>query len=107
MRVSSLHLDNGCISLQYLFLKCGIEPAVIDAESNKLQVLACDSASSNGGILLLKVLGELRAIMSTVGLGEDTKVSVLVYWELGVEGLDQLPYVGSCGHSAVNRVGAV
>ncbi len=91
----------------HLFLECGIEPAVVDAESDKLHVLAFDGASGNGGVLLLKVVGEFGAIMPTVGFGEHAKVSVLVLWELRIESLDQFPDVGSCSRSTINRVATI
>lgn len=91
----------------HLFLECGIEPAVVNAESDELHILAFNGASGNGGVLLLKVFGELWAIMPTIGFGEHAKVSVLVLWELRIEGLDQFPHVGSCSHGTINRVGTI
>lgn len=88
-------------------MECGIEPAVVDAESDELHVVPGDGASGNGGVLLLKVVGKFGAIMPTVGFGEHAKVSVLVLWELRIEGLDQFPDVGSCSCSAIDRVGTI
>ena len=45
--------------------------------------------------------------MSSIGFGEDTKISVLVLWELCVKGLDQFPDIRSCSVGAINRVRAV
>ena len=95
------------MKLRHLFLQCGIEPTVVYTESDQLHVLSLHRASGNGCILLLKVVGEFRAIMSAVGFGEDTKVSVLILWELRIEGLDQLPDVGSGSYSAVDGVGTI
>lgn len=46
-------------------------------------------------------------VVTTVALSEETKITVLVLWELSVESLQQLPDVGGCGDSRCDRVGTV
>ena len=43
------------------FLEGGVEPAVVDAESDELDLLAFDFAGGDGGVLGFDVAGELSA----------------------------------------------
>lgn len=70
-----------------LFLERGVEPAVVDAESDEVDVLACDALCVDGGVLFFEVVGEFRPVVAAVRFGEDSEVAVFVLWELGVEGL--------------------
>lgn len=80
------------------FLERGVEPAVVDSESDELDILACDAVRGDGGVLLFEIVGEFRPIVAAVRFCKDSEVAVFVLRELGVEGLQQLPYVGGCGH---------
>jgi hypothetical protein len=43
-----------------------INPAIVDAKSDEVDLLALDLSSINSGVLLLKVKGKLRAIVATI-----------------------------------------
>lgn len=108
-------------------LNCGIEPAIVHAEGDQVDVFACSGSGLDGGILLLDVVGEFGAIVSTVRLvyisfrrsnqlgpeeekthlGEDGKIAAFVLWELRVECLQQFPDVRRGGHCAGDIVLAV
>ena len=84
-----------------------INPAVVDTKSYEVDLLALDLSSIDSRVLLLKVVRKLRTIVSTIRLGEETKVTVLVLRELSVEGLKKVPDPrGSCksGYSVVGAV---
>ena len=85
--------DNGCIKV-----------AIVDAESDERNFQARGCASCNGSVLLLKVVGKLWTVVSTVALSEETKVAILILWELSVEELQKLVYVGGSCHRAGHRV---
>ena len=70
-----------------LILKGWVVPAVVDAECNQVDFLAGYGAFRDGGILRLEVIGKLRAIMSSIGFCEDSKVAVLILRELRIESL--------------------
>lgn len=84
-----------------------VEPAVVDAEGDERDGLAGEGAGVDGGVLLLEVVREFRAVVAAVGLGEEAEVAVLVGGELGVEGLEEVPHVGGGGHGGGGAVGAV
>lgn len=110
-------------------LDCRIDPAVVDAESDNVDVLAGHGSGVDGGVLLLNVRGKFRAVVATVGLtsisfyfhflideinehdaaylGKDGKITAFVFWELRVERLQQFPDVRRSGHRACDVVGAV
>ena len=94
------------VNISFL-LEGSVEPAVVDAQSDELDVLAFDAAGGDGGVLLVDVVGEFGAVVAAVGLGEDAEVAVLVLGELGVEGLEKGPDVGSGGDGGGDGVVAV
>lgn len=84
-----------------------IELTVVNAESNEVDGVAVDGALVDGGVLLLKVVGELRPVVAAVRLGEDAEVAVLVLRELREEGLQQLPHVRGGRDGRRDAVGAI
>ena len=66
-------------------LKGWVEPAVVDTECNQVDLLAGYGAFRDGGILRLEVIGKLRAIVSTIGFCEDSKIAVLILRERRIE----------------------
>lgn len=59
----------------------------------EINIVANDATCGDGGVLLQEVVGKFGTIMTSVRLRENTKVAVLILGELGIEGLQQLPYV--------------
>jgi hypothetical protein len=85
----------------------GINPAVVNTKSYKVDLLALDLSSIDSSVLLLKIKRKLRAIVTTVRFSEETKITVLILGKLGVESLEEIPDSGSCsksGHSIVSAV---
>lgn len=68
-------------------LEDGVEPAVVDAQRDQVNVLALDFACSDGSVLLFEIVRKLWAIVTTVRLCEYSKFPVLVLGELRIEGL--------------------
>lgn len=68
-----------------------VKQAVVDSQSDEMNLLALDLTSVDGSVLLLKVVSEGRAVVAAIRLGEKTEVAVLVRRELGVEVLKELP----------------
>lgn len=84
-----------------------VDPAVVDTEGDEVDLLALDLARVDGGILLLKVECELWAVVASVRLGKDAKVPSFVLWELGIEGLQELPDSGSRGNGGGGIITAI
>ena len=89
------------------FLQGRVEPAVVDPQSDQLDLFALDGARGDLGVLGFEVVGELGAVVAAVGFGEDAEVAVLVLGELGVEGLDEGPDVGSGSDGGSDLIVAV
>ena len=88
-------------------LDLGVEPSVVDTEGDEVDLLAIDATGIDFCILLLEIVRELWPVMTSVRLGEDTKVSILVLGKLRIESLDQCPDVRRGGDRRCDRVGAV
>lgn len=76
-----------------LVLKEGVDPSVVDAQSDQVDLLSGHRSSVDGGILLEEVLAELGTVVTTVALREKGKVTALVLGEGGIEVLEELPVV--------------
>lgn len=81
-----------------LVLADGVDPAVVDAQGDEADLLACDLGAGDGCVLALEVGCEFWSVVAAVGLGEESEVPVLVLGEGGVEGLHELPDEGGGGH---------
>ena len=90
-----------------LLLQGRVEPTVVDAQSDELDLLAFDGAGGDFGVLGFEVVGELGAVVTAVGFGEDAEVAVFILGELGVESLDEGPDVGSGSDCGSNLIVAV
>ena len=84
-----------------------VVPAVVDPEGNERHIEAGNSTCCNGGVLRLEIRGKFRTVMSSIRLGEDAEVTILVLRELGVESLKEFPHIRSSSHGGSNRIGSI
>lgn len=49
---------------------------------------------------------KLRTVMSPIRLRKETEIAVLVFWELGVECLQELPYKRCGGDRRIRVIGS-
>lgn len=82
-----------------LVLDYGIVPTVVNTQRNQVDFLASDAAACNLAVLALNVASKLRAIVATIRLCEDSKVTRFVLGKLLVESLQECPDVWSSGNS--------
>lgn len=77
--------------MAYLVLKFRVNPAVVDAEGDKVDLLSCHRAGIDRVVLGLEVAREFWSVMTSVALGEQGKVTTFVRRESGVEVLEEFP----------------